>query len=379
MTHADERQNHVKIVHTEASCGWGGQEIRILEESLGMMARGHEVAILCPPEARIYGEAQRRGIAVTALPIGRKRPAGFTALRRWLKANPVDVVNTHSSTDSWLAALACKTLRHAPPIVRTRHISAPIPQNAASRWLYSGAVRHVVTTGEALRRTLIADNGVAAARITSVPTGIDPARFAPGDKAAARAALGLDPAGRYIGIVATLRSWKGHLHLLEACAAPDLAGWTLLVVGDGPMRAPIAARVAELGLAGRVRLVGQQERPEDWLRALDIFCLPSYANEGVPQAVLQAMFTGLPIVTTPVGAILEAVGDGETALIVPPQNPPALAAAVARLAADPALGARLGAAAREKALARFSHAAMVDRMEVVFNSVVSVDNQPLSG
>lgn len=356
----------MKIVHTEASCGWGGQEIRILEESLGMMARGHAVTILCPPEARIYGEAQRRGIAVTALPIGRKRLPGMLALRRWLAANPVDVVNTHSSTDSWLAALACKTLRRPPPIVRTRHISAPIPKNAASRWLYNGAVRHVVTTGEALRRQLIEHNGVPADRVTSVPTGIDPERFHPGDPAAVRIALGLDPAGHYLGIVATLRSWKGHLHLLEAFASLDLPGWRLLIVGEGPMRQPIEAKVAELGLAGRVQLVGQQERPEDWLRALDIFCLPSYANEGVPQAVLQAMFTALPIVTTPVGAILEAVSDGATALVVAPQSPPALAAAIARLVGDSPLGDRFGAAARQAALARFSREAMLARMEAVF-------------
>ncbi|MDP2810301.1 MAG: glycosyltransferase family 4 protein [Rhodocyclaceae bacterium] len=356
----------MKILHTEASRGWGGQEIRILEESKGMMERGHEVEILCPAEARLHEEAKRRGIPVTALPIGRKNLRGFIALRRWLKAHPVDVVNTHSSTDSWLAALACKTLRNPPPIVRTRHISAPTPKNAASRWLYSGAVRHVVTTGEALRRQLIEQNGVPAERITSAPTGIDPARFAPGDKIAARTALGLDPAGHYIGIVATLRSWKGHAHLLEAFAQARLPGWTLLIVGDGPMRGPIEAKVAGLGVDDRVRLVGQQDRPEDWMRALDIFVLPSYANEGVPQAVLQAMFTGLPIVTTPVGAILEAVSDGETALVVEPRNPQALAAALARLAGDAELGARLGVAARIVAEARFSREAMLERMEAIF-------------
>ena len=359
----------MRIVHTEASCGWGGQEIRILEESKGMLERGHEVVILCPPEARIHAEAQRRGIPVTALPIGRKRLPGMLALRRWLAAHPADVVNTHSSTDSWLAALACKTLRQPPPIVRTRHISAPIPKNAASRWLYNGAVAHVVTTGEVLRQTLITHNSVPAERISSVPTGIDPARFCPGDQAAARKDLGLDPDGHYLGIVATLRSWKGHLHLLDAFASLDWPDWNLLIVGEGPMRGPIEAKVAALGLAGRVRLVGQQDRPEDWLRALDIFCLPSYANEGVPQAVLQAMFAGLPIVTTPVGAILEAVSDGETALVVAPKNPAALATALARLAADPQLGARLGAAARQKALARFSREAMLGRMETVFRAV----------
>lgn len=358
----------MKIVHTEASCGWGGQEIRILEESLGMMARGHAVTILCPPEARIHEEAKRRGIPVEALPIGRKRLPGMLALRRWLHDNPCDVINTHSSTDSWLAALACKTLRNPPPIVRTRHISAPIPKNAASRWLYNGAVRHVVTTGEALRQQLIKHNGVPADRVTSVPTGIDTARFAPGGQEAARAALGLDTAGRYLGIVATLRSWKGHLYLLEAFSGLTLPDWTLLIVGEGPMRGPIEQKIAELGLVGRVRLVGQQEHPEVWLRALDVFCLPSYANEGVPQAILQAMLCALPIVTTPVGAILEAVADQETALVVPPRDATALAAALRRLVAEPQLGTRLGMAARQKAVRCFSKDAMLDRMESVFAS-----------
>ncbi len=363
----------MNIVHTEASCGWGGQEIRILEESRGMLARGHQVVVLCPPESRIFAEAKRRGIPVEALPIGRKNLKGFFALRRWLATHPADVINTHSSTDSWLAALACKTLHDAPPIVRTRHISAPIPANRASRWLYTHAVRHVATTGESLRQTLIRHNRFPAKQITSVPTGIDASRFAPtADKAAMRHALGLDPARRYLGIVATLRSWKGHLFLLDAFAslAKDHPDLILLIVGEGPMRNVIEDKIAELHLADRVQLAGQQDRPEDWLKALDVFCLPSYANEGVPQAVLQAMLTGLPIVSTPVGAITEAIADGKTGLIVPPKDSQALAAAISRLLDDAVMANSLGAQAREDAINRFGFEHMLDRMETIFRAAV---------
>ena len=147
----------MKILHTEASCGWGGQEIRILEEARGLISRGHEVSIACPAAAHIFAAAPRYGVPATALPVARKNLGGLFALRRHLARVRPDLVNTHSSTDSWLAALACATLRRAPPLVRTRHISAPVPKNAASRWLYGGAVCHVVTTGEALRRELIED------------------------------------------------------------------------------------------------------------------------------------------------------------------------------------------------------------------------------
>src|SRR5262245_10135716 len=125
----------MKVLHTESSCGWGGQEIRILDEAQGMSSRGHEVAIVAPREARIYEAALERKLNAEALPIARKDLTGLLAMRRWLKAHRVDVVNSHSSTDSWLAALACATLGGAPALVRTRHISASIPDNFPTRWL----------------------------------------------------------------------------------------------------------------------------------------------------------------------------------------------------------------------------------------------------
>ncbi len=357
----------MKILHTEASCGWGGQEIRILEESRGMIERGHSVHVLCPAESRIFEEGPKRGVPTIALPIGRKNIKGLLTLRRWLKSNPVDVINTHSSTDSWLTVLACKTLKNAPPIVRTRHISSPIPNNWASRQLYATAVNHVVTTGEALRRQVIKQTGTAPSRVTSVPTGIDPERFFPGDKREVRIKLGLDPDANYVGIVATLRSWKGHLYLLEAFAQLKRPNLHLLIVGEGPMRGPIEEKITALGILERVTLTGQRSDPEHWLQAMDIFCLPSYANEGVPQAILQAMLCGLPIVTTPVGAILEAVKDNESALIVPPKDPESLAAAITRLLDNDTLAAKLGAEARRIANAEFSREAMLDHMEHIFS------------
>lgn len=337
-----------------------------------MIRRGHYVEIWAAPDSTILPEAARRSIPLRTLPIGRRRLAGLLALRRALAAVRPDVVNTHSSTDTWLVALARLTLPAAPPIVRTRHISAPVPTDFATRWLYTRATRHIVTTGEQLRQTLIRDNGFPAACITSVPTGIDTERFRPGDRMQVRRALGLDPDARIIGIVATLRSWKGHLFLIDAyarLAAEDPRLW-LVIVGDGPMHEPIRHRLAELRLAARSVLAGRQDAVETWLQAMDVFCLPSYANEGVPQALLQAMLTALPIVTTPIGSITEAVTDGVTALIVPPKSVDALAAALRCLLADASLARRLGEAARQQAVSRFGIETMLDRMERVFRAVV---------
>lgn len=359
----------MNILHTEASCGWGGQEIRILEEASGLIARGHKVSIACPPHARLCAEAGRFGVPVVSLPIEFKTWAGFLALRNFLSLHAFDVVNTHSSADSWLTGLACATLRRAPAIVRTRHISAPVSGNLFNRWLYRRTAR-VVTTGESLRLQLLGALRLEPEKVISVPTGIDVKRFSPSDKAVARLTLGLDPKARYIGIVATLRSWKGHANLLDAFRRLEYPDLRLLIVGDGPQLPAIREKIAVLGIEDRVTLAGQQISPEMWMGAMDVFCLPSYANEGVPQAIVQAMMCGLPIVTTPVGAIPEAVGHEKTALMVPPQDSVALANAIRRLLDDQSLAARLGEAARHSAGANFSKDEMLNRMEAVFRNAI---------
>jgi glycosyltransferase involved in cell wall biosynthesis len=359
----------LRILHTESSLGWGGQEIRVLTEARGMARRGHEVALAAPAESRIFQAAAGYGLEAIAIPIARKSFGGLRAMLGLVSGRNFDVVNTHSSTDSWLAAVAVCLLRQAPPIVRTRHISAPVPRNFLTRWLYRDAARRVVTTGERLRLQVIEETGADPGHVISVPTGIDLERFRPGEAAAARAQLGLAPDGALVGIVATLRSWKGHRYLLEAFAGLADRGARLVVVGDGPQREALEALARELGIAGRVRFAGNQDDVAPWLRALDLFCLPSYANEGVPQALMQAMACGVPVISTPVGSIAEIVQDGETGRLVPPQDAAALRAAIESLLANPLLRRRLGARAREAALQRFGEDRMVDRMIDIFTVV----------
>ena len=359
----------LRILHTESSLGWGGQEIRVLTEARGVAARGHDVAIAAPREARIHAAAASYGIEAIALPIARKNLVGLAAMGELLRGREFDVVNTHSSTDSWLAALASLRLRHSAPLVRTRHISAPLPRNFATRWLYRRATARVVTTGERVRAQVIAETGVDGTRVVSIPTGIDLGRYSPGPAGEARAHLGLDAAGPVIGIVATMRGWKGHSYLLQAFARLGLPAARLLAVGDGPQREALGGLAERLGIAAQVRFPGNQDDVVPWMRAMDVFCLPSWANEGVPQALMQAMACGLPVVSTPVGSIAEIVTPGETGLLVPPQDVIALEGALRALLEDPALRARLGSRARATALARFGDERMVDRMLEVFQGV----------
>lgn len=358
----------MKILHTEASCGWGGQEIRILTEARGLIRRGHQVELVCPAEARIFTEAPAYGVPVHPLDIGKKRLGPLLAMRAFLRDHRFDVINTHSSTDSWLAALACKSLADAPAIVRTRHLSTAVNGARSTRWLYEKGCAHVVVTGEALKAQLIRDNGYPPGQLTSVPTGIDLERFRPQARAEARAALGLREDIIYIGILATLRDWKGHTVLFDALTQllPQRPNLRLLIIGDGPYRDRLDARAEALGITDQLDFVGHRTDAERWLPALDVFALPSWGDEGVSQALMQAMACALAIVTTPVGSLTEVIHDGTTGLIVPPRDANALAAAIDALLDDPALARRLGQAARELAVARCGETLMLDRMEAIF-------------
>ena len=374
------------IVHTESSCGWGGQELRILVESRGMIARGHRVTLLAPVAARIFAEASRYRVPVIALPIEKKRLGAIGALRDWLRAHRVDVINTHSSTDSWVAALAWASLKHAPPIVRTRHISAPVPENIASRWLYRRACSYIVTTGASLRDALVARLRLDPSRVLSIPTGIDTAAFHPPterERRVARAAIGAGDDDYIVGIVATLRSWKGHRYLIEGFAdalrsTSDGAAnkMRLMIVGDGPQRQALEALVDTLELRTHVRFAGNQPNVIAWLHAMDLFVLPSYANEGVPQAILQAMGCGVPVITTDAGAIAEVAyasgPDGDagkaTAWIARKESAADLRDAMLALKDDAARCELM--VNNALALVGASHGidGMLDRMEAVFRA-----------
>jgi glycosyltransferase involved in cell wall biosynthesis len=253
-------------------------------------------------------------------------------------------------------------------LVRTRHISAPVASNALNRWLYGTASAHVVTTGDALRRQIIRDAAVDASHVTSVPTGIDLSIFKPADRAEMRSLLGLPLDAFVVVIVATLRSWKGHRFLLEAMA--QLRGQRLIIVGDGPGRENLRVQVDELGLGERVEFAGHRDEVAPWLQSADVAALPSYANEGVPQSLMQAMACGVPVVTTAVGAISEIVEDGVQGLVVAPRDATAIANALRRLEQDSGLRHALGAAGLAHARERFSLDRMLDAMETVFHTVL---------
>lgn len=156
---------------------------------------------------------------------------------------------------------------------------------------------------------------------------------------------------RRLVAIGRLAPIKGFDLLLPAFAEASarVPGWTLEIWGEGPERPALEAQIRQLGLADRVRLPGQTDRPFEVLLAADLFVLPSRA-EGFPNALAEAMACGLPVLSTDFGgAVLEMVEDGVDGVLVPPEDPPALAEALVRLMGDPEARRRLGARAGQLA------------------------------
>jgi len=361
------------ILHTESSRGWGGQERRILSEAQAMRERGHRLLIACDPRGELFGRAREAGFPVFPLKFGGlANIAACVKLRHHLHEAGVEILNTHSSLDSWVGLMAWKSLRTRPVLVRTRHLSTPVRRSRPTRWLYQtpGAV---ITTGEATRELLATRVGVPRERIFSIPTGICLEDFAPrAPEAGLRTRLDLPADAFVFGIVAVLRSWKGHLYLLEALKELITGGAPafLVVVGKGPYREVIRGCIRELGLGPWVRLVGYHDDVAPWLALMDAVVLPSYSNEGVPQALIQAMVMGRPVVGAAIGGIPEIVIPGQTGLLTPPRDPHALAQAMRRLMEDAELCARLGRGGRDLVCRRFSLESMAEQVERVYDGIV---------
>lgn len=297
------------IIHSESSTGWGGQEIRILQECSEFKKLGYRIKILANSGSQIIQNAPRYGVDAESVLMVRKGMRELFAMINKLRELKPTFIVTHSSTDHWLVAIARIFLKGDARIIRTRHVSALVHRNFATRWLYNSGCDAIMTTGEAIRQHLIFDGFVPVNKVFSVPTGIDLSYFKSRDKQSARILLGVSSDEIVFCNIGTLRSWKGQEFLIRAFAEIRVPNSKLVIVGDGPMRNVLQNLLLELDCARHIIMVGQKDDIRPYLDASDIFVFPSFANEGVPQAVLQAMAFSLPIITTRVGAIPEAVDE----------------------------------------------------------------------
>jgi glycosyltransferase involved in cell wall biosynthesis len=339
----------------------------------GARARGHEVIGVCA-EGPLLDDVRAEGFRIVAVPFQRRlSPLGnlraLRALVRLLRAEKPDIVHGHMPISGFLARLAAR-IAGVPRVAYTCHgflFNQPggaLRRGAGLAMELAGArctdVWTCVSTADAAhaRRLRIWRDPVI------VGNGRDPTVFRPDAdaRAAIRAELGTAPDAVVIVAVSRLVGDKGYPELAAAMRA--VPGAVLWVVGErlaSDRGEDMAALLDGAGLGARLRRLGYRHDVAAVLAAADIFVLPSY-HEALPMSVIEAMLTGLPVVATDIPGPREQVVPVETGLLVPARQSAPLAAALARLAGDPALRAAMGAAGRLRAMALFDEGRVVARL-----------------
>lgn len=359
-----------RIVHSEASAGWGGQEHRVVAELAGFQRRGQVVWLLAPPAAQITQRAQAAGVPVLAMSGVRWRfPFDVIRLALWLRSERVQIVNTHSSRDGWLVGVAARLAR-VPLLIRSRHIDMDYPKPWLSRHAFTTLADHVLTTSDQITAKFQRLFHIPDDHISTVPTGIDLDRFRPGGP---RASLELPPAAAglpLIGMISVLRSWKGHPTFLEAArllnTGPTGPRAHFLVVGGGAPREAMEKMVRDHGAEPFVTLVGHREDIPELLRALSALVIPSTRHEGVPQIGLQALASRTPVVGSDCGGIPEIIHDGKTGRIFPAGDAGALASNIAAALEQADASRQMSARGRELVERCYSRDTMLDVLEEVY-------------
>jgi glycosyltransferase involved in cell wall biosynthesis len=368
----------MKIIMTESSGAIGGQELAVLLYAEGLRARGHDLRLIVEPGSPIHKMAEHQQLPVVTLSMRRANyGSAIRAIRGHLRQQRPDIVHVNSSRDSWVASLAARLVRPRPKIIRSRHTSVPLNKNLFTRVLYRRLCDYVIVTGgELTRRALIERDGLDPCHVDAFPIGIDVTHFRPGMPARdLKQEWGLPPDHRLVGILSYLRGYKGHRYFVEAAAQvlSRVKNVTFMIIGEGPEEHNIRTQISELGLTARVLLLGSREGHREVveaLRSLDVFVLPSVEGDTIPQALMQALAVGLPVVSTTIGSIPDVVKDGHTGFLVPPRDSTSLAERILTLLQDESLRRRLGWTGHELVKEHYSLQSMLARLEAVYQRVL---------
>ena len=346
----------------------GGQDQALLLLK-GLAALGHAPGLITIRGSLLAQRAQSAGIQVHLVEKRWRRLSSVLAIRELLSRRRVDVVHAnepHALTAAWLARA-----HHRVPLVTSRRVIFPLADSAVSLARYRAAAK-IIAVSQCVSSALI-NSGLRAGDISVIADGVPTGNLSSQtDRVEARRSMGIEPDALLIGCIAALTPDKGQEILIRAFAQirARFPNCQLLLVGDGPCRAKLAALVRELDLDGAVYFTGFLENLQNAYAAIDLFAFLAQA-EALGTALLLAMANGLPVVASAVGGIPEVVENEKNGLLVKNQNPEVVASAVERLFADPAFGARLGSAARETILTRFSQEHMVQQTLDLYEHLVS--------
>jgi glycosyltransferase involved in cell wall biosynthesis len=330
------------IAHIDAESGFSGGEVQVFLLMEGLRAQGYRNILLSPPESRAAARALDRGFETRTIAMrGDLDISAVIDLAHVLRTLHPDLVHLHTGRATWLGGLAARAADI--PAITTRRMDRAVHNSWRTRLVYRRLTRQAVAISPAVRALLV-EGGVDPSRIHVIPSAIDPARvLSPRGRSATRASLRTTDEDFVLLTLASLVPRKGIDVLVDALAELPAARHRIraFVAGEGPIRAELESRAQVLDVP--VTFLGRREDAGDLLAACDAFVLPA-RREGLGVSALEAMAASRPVIASRVGGLAEAVLHERTGLLVPPDDPRALAKAIERLAVDRDLARTLGAA-----------------------------------
>jgi len=353
---------------TELSIGGAQTALRCLLKGLDRDRFSPTVACLYNGDGAVAQEIRATGVQVFDARMRHKVDLiALLRLYRWIRRIRPAIIHT-SLFHANLSGRILGRLAGVPGVVCSERTMA-----MESEWRYRlnrwtiGLVDCVTAVSANVRDFCISHIGLPADKLVVIYNGVELPAAPLASTIEVRAELGLPPGGPVIGAVSRLDPVKGVSVLIEAFAQVDEV--YLAVIGGGPERASLASLAGSLGVANHIRWTGHRRDVSRCLPAFDLFVQPSL-HEGLPNAVLEAMVAGLPVVATAVGGTPEVVVDGVTGLLVPPRDPDALAEAIACLLRDPDLRCKMGQMGRERVAQSFTVERMVEQTERLYERLL---------
>lgn len=307
----------IRVLHTEWSTGWGGQEMRIISEILALQKNYNVKSFIATKkEAQIAKIAEQNGIEVVFFPFKSSFDLkSIFGIAKFATKHHVDIINTHSGKDTWIGWLASVFAK--TKFIRTRHIGNIVNPNRLN--FVNSCADFIITTGEQIRLNFIKFNRINSQKIKSIPTGIDESIFDANkyDKTAAKRSFGLSENKIIVGNIGLFREVK-RLDLFLDIALKiheNYPNVEFALVGDGDVKEKIIKFIADNEMSSFVKLLPFSNEPWLFLKAIDIFMLTS-SSEGVPQSLMQALFMKKACIATNVGSVKDLY-DGSNFLLCP--------------------------------------------------------------
>lgn len=339
----------IRVAHLIPALDVGGAETL-----LAGFARHHDRGNITMRVATFRsGDALRETIAAEGVRVDRIAPRGLAG---WISENEIDILHSHLRRADLLAGAAAKAGMRAKWVTTRHNVRTFRGLRRLYGWIDRGYRRHahaIVAVSEAVADEFRADDPTSSERVVVIHNGVEIGEDPEHDaerRSRLRRSLGLPPDVPCLVHVGSLTEQKGHGTLLEALRTlhDRRLSVHLTCFGEGPLRGFLDARSRKFGLDPFVHWRGIDPDARSKLAAFDAFVFPSHW-EGFGLALVEAMAEGLPVIATDVDGIREIVEPERSGVLVPPRDAEALASAVRGVLADPTRGARLGAAARERA------------------------------